>query len=78
MMFYKEHGVLLTLPEGKLAVRKYNSLGKVLVQYELAYYDAWQKHSVRTGEVRIMGWANVQYQILRLIYSLFESYSHLI
>lgn len=47
MMFFKDHAVLLKMPEGKEAVRKYNRIGKTLVQYELAYYDAWRKQSVR-------------------------------
>lgn len=46
MMFFKDHAVLLKMPEGKEAVRKYNRIGKTLVQYELAYYDAWRKQSV--------------------------------
>ena len=46
MMFFAKHPILLTLEDGKEAVRKYNRLGKVLVQYELAYYDAWRKQSV--------------------------------
>lgn len=45
-MFFKDHAVLLKMPEGKEAVRKYNRIGKTLVQYELAYYDAWRKQSV--------------------------------
>ncbi|XP_063608047.1 dynein axonemal heavy chain 5-like, partial [Penaeus indicus] len=46
MMFFKDHAVLLKMPEGKEAVRKYNRIGKTLVQYELAYYDAWRKQSI--------------------------------
>ncbi|KAK3864739.1 hypothetical protein Pcinc_029599 [Petrolisthes cinctipes] len=46
MMFFKDHPVLLKIPEGKEAVRKYNRIGKTLVQYELAYYDAWRKQSM--------------------------------
>ncbi|ROT80144.1 hypothetical protein C7M84_001143 [Penaeus vannamei] len=46
MMFFKDHPVLLKLPEGKEAVRKYNRIGRTLVQYELAYYDAWRKQSI--------------------------------
>ena len=46
MMIFSDHPVLLKIDEGKEAVRKYNRLGKTLVQYELAYYDAWRKQSV--------------------------------
>lgn len=46
MMFFKDHPVLLKMPEGKEAVKKYNRIGRTLVQYELAYYDAWRKQSV--------------------------------
>ncbi|XP_064087416.1 LOW QUALITY PROTEIN: dynein axonemal heavy chain 5-like [Macrobrachium nipponense] len=46
MMFFKEHPVLLKIPEGKEAVRKSNRIGKLLFQYELAYYDAWRKQSI--------------------------------
>ena len=47
MMFFKEHPVLLTTPEGKEAVKRYNRIGRALVQYELAYYDAWTIQEVR-------------------------------
>ncbi|XP_050711756.1 dynein axonemal heavy chain 5-like isoform X2 [Eriocheir sinensis] len=46
MMFFKDHPVLLKMPEGKEAVKKYNRIGRMLVQYELAYYDAWRKQSM--------------------------------
>lgn len=46
MMFFKDHPVLLKMPEGKEAVKKYNRIGKMLVQYELAFYDAWRRQSV--------------------------------
>ena len=45
-MFFKDHSVLLKMPEGKEAVQKYNRIGRILVQYELAYYDAWRKQDV--------------------------------
>ena len=54
MMFFKDHPVLLTLPEGKEAVRRYNRVGKTLVQYELAYYDAWTKQNVRNTHLNCM------------------------
>ena len=47
MDFFKFHPVLLKLPEGKEAVKKYNRLGRILVQYELTYYDFWRRQSVR-------------------------------
>lgn len=46
MMFFKDHPVLLKMLEGKEAVKKYNRIGKMLVQYELAFYDAWRRQSV--------------------------------
>ncbi|XP_068204591.1 dynein axonemal heavy chain 5-like [Palaemon carinicauda] len=46
MMFCKNHPVFLKMPEGKEAVQKYNKIGKTLVQYELAYYDAWRKQDI--------------------------------
>lgn len=46
MMYFKDHPVLLKIPEGKEVVRKNNRIGKTLVQYEQAYYDAWRKQSV--------------------------------
>jgi len=48
MDFFKVHPVLLKLPEGKEAVKKYNKLGRVLVMYELTYYDLWRRQNVRS------------------------------
>ncbi|CAL4148515.1 unnamed protein product, partial [Meganyctiphanes norvegica] len=46
MMAFRDHGVILDIPEGKEAVRRYNRIGKILVAYELAYYDSWKKQSL--------------------------------
>ncbi|XP_076055178.1 dynein axonemal heavy chain 5-like [Oratosquilla oratoria] len=45
MMIFGEHPHLLHIPEGKEAVKRYNRIGRTLVQYELTYYDAWRKQS---------------------------------
>lgn len=46
MDFFKQHPVLLKIPEGREAVRRYNRLARTLVMYELTYYDHWRRQSV--------------------------------
>ena len=46
MQFFAQHHVMLTLPEGREAMKRYQKLAKSLVLYELLNFDNWRKQSV--------------------------------
>ena len=46
MSVFKKNPKLMDLPETKKAIKRYNHLAQVLVEYELVFHQMWRKHIV--------------------------------